>query len=119
MTVFGEILKQAIETVPGARGAAFADWEGETVDNFSAQIGDTGLRLISAHWGVIYSLARAAWKPELGAIAQLLLEFDTQRVLVRRVTDAYFVVMTLGPEGNLAYASRALDRAEGQLREQM
>jgi predicted regulator of Ras-like GTPase activity (Roadblock/LC7/MglB family) len=119
MTVFGEILRRAIEAVPGARGAAFADGEGETVDTFSAQIGDTGLRLIGAHWGVIYALARAAWRPEHGEIDQLLLEFDTQRVLIRRVTGEYFVVLALAPEGNLARAVRALDRVEGELREQM
>jgi len=119
MTVFGDILRRAFENVPGARGAAFADGEGETVDTFSAQIGDTGLRLIGAHWGVIYALARAAWKPRLGELSQLLLEFETQRVLIRRVTDDYFVVMALAPEGNLACAVRALDRAEGELREQM
>lgn len=119
MTVFGEILKRVVAAVPGARGAIFADWEGEAVDNFSAQIDDTGLRLMGAHWGVIYSLARTAWTSELGQIKQLLLEFDTQRVVVRRVTEEYFVVMTLGLEGNLAYATRALDRAEDQLREEM
>ena len=120
MTIFGEILRQAIDRVPGARGASFADWDGETVDAFSSQIGDTNLRLIGAHWGVIYYLVRSTCdKLQLGPIVELILEFELQRVVIRRVTDEYHVVMALAPQSNLAAARQALVRVAAQLRDEM
>ncbi len=120
MTVFADILKAAIAAVPGARGATFADSEGETVDGFSSSIGDTNLKLFGAHWGIVYHLARIAWtKAGSGQIEELLLEFDGERTIIRRVTDEYYVVMLLAHDSNLAAARSALEMAEARLREEM
>ena len=120
MTIFGNILKAAIEAVPGALGATFADWEGETVDGFSPTIGDTNLKLRGAHWGIIYHLARTAWqKADSGQIEELMLEFDNERAIIRRVTNEYYVVLLLARESNLVAARSALDMVEAQLREEM
>ena len=121
MTVFADILQRAIERVPGAQAAVFADWEGEAVDAFSeAAESLTEIRLIGAHWGVIYQQARATCeKLRLGDVGLVLLEFSRGTVIVRRITADYFVVVALESEGSLGQALRVLDDIEDHLREEM
>jgi predicted regulator of Ras-like GTPase activity (Roadblock/LC7/MglB family) len=118
-TVFSEILEEVVKAVPGARGAIFVDWEGEAVDTFST-IGTTAIKLVGAHWGIVYYQARSALeKQDVGAVEELILTFADQQVIIRRVTDEYMVIMTLQDGGNLGRALGKLDWAITKLREEM
>jgi predicted regulator of Ras-like GTPase activity (Roadblock/LC7/MglB family) len=121
LSVFAQILQRAMERVPGAQAAIFADWEGEAVDAFSdAAESLTEIRLIGAHWGVIYQQARLACeKLRLGDVGLVLLEFSRGYIIVRRITADYFVVVALQSEGSLGQALRVLDEVESHLLEEM
>ncbi len=110
MSAFGDILKAMVERVPGAVGAVFADWEGEPVDQF-AHIPALDIQLVGAHWGVVWSQAseRLA-RNGLGAVEELLIEGERATVLVRSVTDRYFVVLATRREAHLGTARRELLR---------
>jgi predicted regulator of Ras-like GTPase activity (Roadblock/LC7/MglB family) len=119
-SIFGEILGELLQDLPLARGAIFVDWEGEAVDHASSRLGDTSIRLMGAHWGVIYSLAQAMFaKLECGTPHQLALTFLGERVIVQQVSDAYFIVVTVDPACALSDANHALARARERLRHEM
>jgi len=111
MSTFGDILKEMVERVPGAIGAVFVDWEGEPVDQF-AHIPPIDIQLVGAHWGVVWSQVSARLDQRgLGAIEELLIEGDRALVLVRSVTQQYFVVLAIRrSQVHLATARRELER---------
>jgi predicted regulator of Ras-like GTPase activity (Roadblock/LC7/MglB family) len=117
VSAFGEILETMVRRVPGAVGAVFADWEGEPVDQF-AHIPPLDIQLVGAHWGVVWSQA-AMRLQSLGAVEELLIEGDRAIVLVRSVTDRYFVVLAIRSDAHLAMARRELERGAGILRSEM
>ena len=117
MSAFGEILEKMVRRVPGAVGAVFADWEGEPVDQF-AHIPALDIQLVGAHWGVVWSQASQRLGA-LGAVEELLIEGDRAIVLVRAVTDHYFVVLATKRDAHLAIARRELERGADILRSEM
>jgi predicted regulator of Ras-like GTPase activity (Roadblock/LC7/MglB family) len=119
MSTFGDILKAMVERVPGAVGAVFADWEGEPVDQF-AHVPPLEIQLVGAHWGVVWSQASARLgRHALGAVEELLIEGERAIVLVRSVTDRYFVVLATRRDAHLATARRELQRGAATLRSEM
>jgi predicted regulator of Ras-like GTPase activity (Roadblock/LC7/MglB family) len=119
VSAFGDILRELVERVPGAVGAVFADWEGEPVDQF-AHIPPIEIQLVGAHWGVIWSQAAARLgRHGLGALEELFIEGERAIVLVRGVTDRYFVVLATHRDAPLALARRELLRGALTLRREM
>lgn len=119
MSAFGEILEGIVRRVPGAVGAVFADWEGEPVDQF-AHVPPLDIQLVGAHWGVVWSQAtRRLAQHELGAVEELLIEGERAIVLVRLVTEGYFVVLATRRDAHLATARRELERGADILRGEM
>lgn len=118
-TVFGTILGQLIEALPGARGAVFADWDGETVDQ--AASGDpVEMSIFAAHWGIVFFLAKARFvKLGYGAPQQLHLHFGDELVLVRAVDDSYYMAVALPSDVNLGRALHEIERTRLRLREEM
>ena len=116
---FNHILQGMVERVPGALGAIFADWEGEAVDQF-AHIPPLEIQLVGAHWGVVLTLATESLRRvSLGAIDELWVEGDRALVLIRRVTEKYYVVLAARKDAHLALARRELERGACRLREEM
>jgi predicted regulator of Ras-like GTPase activity (Roadblock/LC7/MglB family) len=110
MSAFADILKQMVDRVPGAVGAIFADWEGEMVDQF-AHIPPLEIQLVGAHWGVVLTQASAGLERlGLGVIEEFLVEGEHGTVLIRRVTDRYYVVLTAKRDVHLATARREIER---------
>lgn len=119
MSTFGDILQRMVERVPGAVGAVFTDWEGEPVDQF-AHIPPLDIQLVGAHWGIVFLQATARLaKHGLGAVDELLIEGERAMVIVRSVTDGYFVVLATKREAHLATALRELSKTAASLRSEM
>ena len=109
MSSFAEILKAMVERVPGAVGAIFADWEGEAVDQF-AHVPTLEIQLVGAHWGVVLALAtRTLERAGAGGIEEMWIEGERALVLVRRVTERYYVVLTASRAAHLGQARRELE----------
>jgi len=116
-TAFTSVLKDAVERVPGARAAIFLDWEGEAIDEYT-EASRTGIRLIGAHLGVLFTLARergASW----GDPSELIIETERAVVVVQAIQDQYLVVLEAGPEVSLGLLRRELARATAALRAEM
>ena len=119
MTSFGAILQRMVERVPGAVGAVFTDWEGEPIDQF-AHIPPLDIQLVGAHWGIVFLQAsERLGRHGLGGVEELLIEGDKATVLVRSVTDKYFVVLATKQDAHLGTALRELSRGAEHLRSEM
>jgi predicted regulator of Ras-like GTPase activity (Roadblock/LC7/MglB family) len=111
MSSFADILRSMVERVPGAVGAIFADWEGEAVDQF-AHVSTLEIKLAGAHWGVVLTQATFALRQAgLGEVEEMWIEGDQALILVRRVTDRYYVVLTGRHGVNLGQARHELERS--------
>jgi predicted regulator of Ras-like GTPase activity (Roadblock/LC7/MglB family) len=110
-SAFGEILEGMVQRVPGAVGAVFADWEGESIDYF-AHVPPMEIRLAGAHWGVVLGHAgEASARLGGGTVEEIVVVCAEAYVLVRTVGDHYFVVLQ-GRRGplHLGLARRELER---------
>jgi predicted regulator of Ras-like GTPase activity (Roadblock/LC7/MglB family) len=119
MSAFGEILQNMVESVPGAVGAVFADWEGEPVDQF-AHIPPIDIQIVGAQWGVVFNTAteRLA-RSGSGAVDELWVEGAQACVFVRRVSQQYYVVLATRRSVHLATALRELQRTATRLQGEM
>lgn len=114
-SIFGRILTDLLAALPGARGAVLADWEGEAVDQ-ATRVGTTNIRLVGAHWGIIYYLARTSFeKLRLGAPRELQMFLTNEQVVVRCVANDYFVVVSSDANVPIASTLKALDAAERRI----
>lgn len=119
-SAFNPILEQLIRDLPGALGAIFLDWEGEAVDLFDDTETETPIKLIGAHFGILYYLFQTTLgKIGMGPPLDLVLGFESQIFIICRVTSHYLMVVTLGHRCDIEEALRQCKRTVRLLREEM
>jgi predicted regulator of Ras-like GTPase activity (Roadblock/LC7/MglB family) len=92
---FKAILKELVESIPGATGAILADWEGESVEQFCLY-DDYELKLIAAHKGIILSRIKEAHAFQPGGEPKdSVISTDNLHILTGVVGPDYSLVMTL------------------------
>jgi predicted regulator of Ras-like GTPase activity (Roadblock/LC7/MglB family) len=117
--LFQEILQKAVEEVPGAAGAIFADWEGESVE-YVSKGQEEDLKLLGAHQGIILNLAReVAANCTQGGIKGMLVSSEVGRIVVQPVKEGYYIVMLLSPYGNAGIAFKMLREAVELFRQEI
>ena len=116
---FADIIREAVESTPGAIGGAFADSDGETVDLFAAADRDEWA-LLTAHYGIVLNFVRSALNVFHYGDAQFVLMRHTDvDVLIQAVADGYYALMAVHSPAPLGTAIACLDRAAIALREEM
>ncbi len=105
---FSEVLGQLLK-VPGVRGAAFLDPQGETV----AEVGERdSIELFGAYQSVWLSeMGHLAERAGLGKVTDFTLDFDTRRVMATQVKDGYFVLVVFDADGMASLARERVRRA--------
>lgn len=92
---FKTLLTRLVEDVPGASGAILADWEGESVEQYS--YGDPfEMKVTAAHWGIVLSLLKGL--PEeypTGPVREGVITTERQHVIVGAIGEEYALVMTV------------------------
>jgi predicted regulator of Ras-like GTPase activity (Roadblock/LC7/MglB family) len=118
-TVFAAILRDAVESTPGAMGGAFAAADGETVDSFARVDGDDWA-ILTAHYGVVLAHVQAALHTfHYGEAELVLLSHERADILVSAVRDGYYALLAVERPSPLAGAIRQLRRAAAALRLEM
>jgi predicted regulator of Ras-like GTPase activity (Roadblock/LC7/MglB family) len=117
---FDAILRHMVDSVPGATGAVFADWEGESIGAVANAQPVIEARIAGAQWGVVWSeLVRTFARGQLGRPDELIVDGARGAALVRRVTDHYYVVMTVDKDAQLGRARAELSRGAARLAAEM
>lgn len=92
---FKTILRELVESVPGATGAILADWEGEAVEQHCLY-DDYELKVIAAHEGIILGRMKEVHAPFPGGEpADVVITTDSRHILTGAVGPEYSLVMTL------------------------
>ncbi|HEX2568880.1 MAG TPA: hypothetical protein VH877_04915 [Polyangia bacterium] len=120
MSGFTPILQELVERVPGAIGAIFVDWDGEAVSQFATSLPELEIQIVGAQWGVVWTQTlKALRRAGLGGPVELMVDGTNGSVVVRQVTENYYVVLSLRRGTHLAKALSELDRGVAALRAEM
>ena len=95
------ILEELVRSVDRLDGALLLDSTGELV----MASGDVGMRhrLIGAYQAIVVAQAqRAAARHALGEVRCLVWRYSDGTVIVRPLKDGYYLVASVGPEGDVA-----------------
>jgi len=107
---FKENLLTLINSVPGARGAILADWEGEAVDQVG-EMDDFDLKVVGAHNVIILDHLRRALNRLPGEeMEELVVTTERWQTLVLPVNEEYFLVLTLERSDHFGLARVAARR---------
>jgi len=118
MNVFSTLLQRLVSDLPGSRGAVFVDWEGEAVGTAGGDI--EAVRLMGAHWGVVYSLLqRSLARRQSRPCDGLVLGFEDRQVVSQPVAEEYLVVCDTARETSPARALSLCSDAAARIREEM
>jgi predicted regulator of Ras-like GTPase activity (Roadblock/LC7/MglB family) len=101
---FKTILTNVVQITPGARGAILADWEGESVEQFSLD-DPFDLKITAAHAGIILSHYKdvLAGFP-VGSVQEIVLTTAKQHLVIGAIGPDYAMVMTLNRNAALSLA---------------
>lgn len=116
---FKALLGQLVASVPGARGAIIADWEGEAVDQVGL-MDDYELKVIGAHKGVIlHNMREVVGRLGDDQLSEIVITTTRAQTLVLPVTNDYFLVLTLDRSGALGRALFEARRCMQELRKEI
>lgn len=115
---FGEILRDAVESVPGALAGVLADADGEPVDAYPGD--DERWPLVGAHYGVVLANVQAALHTlHYGEAEVMVIRHPRLIVALQVVDDGFYALLGLAPRVHLAAALVELAKATAAIREEI
>ena len=112
---FRDVLRALVQSVPGAWGAIFVDWEGEAVDLFATS-DEYEVKLAGAHTGLLLNRVVAAGKQtELGRTRSALMRAEGNDFYLHTLDEEYFVLLATKPT-RAGLARQRLSEAVRELR---
>lgn len=115
--MFRGMLETIIERTEGSLGALIMGTDGIAVEKVFGEAGsEANLDVAAAEFtSLVRSAQRAGNDIGLGNLRELVISLDNAVVIMRLLSRDYFVVLALGPEGNLGRGRFELRKAELQL----
>ena len=102
--MFDAILRELLNSTPGAIGAVFLDREGEAVQFWSErvfEIGPDGLKAVGAYQGIyLAELQRICTRIAAGKPERFTIEFENVRILSCDLKDGYYLVLIADRSAN-------------------
>lgn len=126
--MFSRILRQLVESVPGARGAIFCDEEGEAVETFgisgekarnAREIDDFDLKVAGAQLAEPLDVARAMAAELLGRPLELCIRGKNETLLLHTLPDGYYLVLCLSPRALTGIGQEQLKLAASRVIREM
>ena len=111
---YQSILKSLLESIDGAVGAGFVDYDGETVQ-LAGQFEDFAHRVHLAYQGIFLESLKSFHEEPLGAPLSLVCVYQNLTLVIKPLKSGYFLVLTLTHRKQLAKALRATEEAAAQL----
>lgn len=119
MTIFSRILHDAVTTIPGAVGGAFAAADGEMVDSY-ATVDAYEWALLTAHYGVVMANMQAAFGTwHFGSVQYFVAQHDKYDVLVCDVALGYYALVVMRPPAPVGLALQTLRNSVAALRKEI
>lgn len=109
---FKDILRELVESTPGATGAILTDWEGEAVECHAISGDEFDLKILGAHQNIILNRLREIqhYKPAQ-VLSEAVIATDLQRIVIGAVGKDYSLVLTLERRALLGRAIFRMQRS--------
>lgn len=106
--MFGNMLENAVNTVPGAQSTVLMGFDGILVDLFQGKQ-TVDMETMGMELSVLMKEVRnAANSLEAGNADEMTIRTDKFLAVIRVVNDEYFIAMSLSPDGNIGKARYVL-----------
>ncbi len=115
--MFKEMLETIIERTEGSLGALIMGTDGIAVEKVLGEAGtEANLDVAAAEFtSLVRSAQRAGTDTGLGGLREMVVSLESAILVMRLLSRDYFVVLAMGPRGNLGRARFELRKAELQL----
>ncbi len=116
--MFSEILQGIVEETAGGIGAILMGYDGITIDQYFAHHEGIDLQLLAVEYAnVLKEVKRAVKSLNTGFMEEVAIKTDRFFVVVRALTEEYFVVLTIERQGNFGKGRYLLLREMPRLKE--
>lgn len=117
---FKTILRDLVQSVPGATGAILTDWEGESVEYHSVSGDDYDIRILGAHQNIILNRVREVRdKIPSQAVRETVITTDRQHLIIGAVGNDYTLVIVLERNALVGRAVALARRSVGMLEKEI
>jgi predicted regulator of Ras-like GTPase activity (Roadblock/LC7/MglB family) len=117
---FREHLQEVCRGVDGALACSLMGVDGIEVDTHLVGGGDVDVKsLLVEYSGIFRSAREAAQAHQAGGIHEVSIQTDKVLTVARLVSPEYFMVLALGPDGNLGKARYLLRVTAPRLRSEL
>jgi len=115
--MFKEMLETIIERTEGSLGALIMGTDGIAVEKVLGEAGaEENINVAAAEFtSLVRSAQRAGTDTGLGGLREMVVSLESAILVMRLLSRDYFVVLAMGPQGNLGRARFELRKAELQL----
>lgn len=99
--MFKEFLKRLVHSVEGALGAVIMGIDGISVDEYCEKP-DLDVQMIGIEFSsIVKEMNRVSSSIDSGHVDEIMVVADNRAVLVRKISDEYFIALVLNGMGNL------------------
>ncbi len=116
--MFKEELKRIVDNVQGGRAAVLMGFDGIAVEWYVREDDELDIQTVGMELSVVMSqIRKAASLLEAGPVQEVALKADKLVLVFRILTEDYFVLVALEPEGNFGKARFLLRVAVPRIKE--
>lgn len=116
--MFSEILQGIVEGTAGGIGAVLMGYDGIAIDQYFQPREGIDLSLIAVEYSnVLKEIRKTAEILNTGAMEEVTVKTERLYVIIRTLSDEYFVALTLERDGNYGKGRYLLMREASRLRE--
>src|SRR5512134_2426640 len=97
---FSDILKEVVNGAEGALGALIVGLDGIPVDEYSVG-GEIDLQFMTVEYlALLKEIEKGSQAAQLGTTKEVTVVADKALIMLRRLTEEYFLVLIIRPDGN-------------------
>ena len=97
---FSDILKEVVNGTDGALGALVVGLDGIPVDEYTVS-NEVDLQSMTVEYSTLLKeLEKGSQAAQMGSTKEVTVIADKAMIMLRRLTDEYFFVLIIKPEGN-------------------
>ncbi|BCR04687.1 GTPase [Desulfuromonas versatilis] len=116
--MFNAILKTIVEGTGGGIGAVLMGYDGIAIEQHFEPCEGIDLHLVAVEYAnILKEIKKAAVVLNIGFMEEVSIRTERFLVVIRALSDEYFVALTLKRDGNFGKARYLLMKEAGSLRE--
>ena len=99
--MFRENLQKIVENVDGGIAGLLMGFDGIAVESYMSERADVDIQAVGMEFSFILTQVRkAAEILEVGGVAEIAIRAEKLTIIIRVLSDEYFVALAMKPEGN-------------------